>query len=59
MLFGLALFFFAFSALPWWRRVSKRLHDVLGRESFIHSQQFPRVYKLTPHPSLGIDISKW
>ena len=59
MLFGLALFFFAFSALPWWRRVSKRLHDVLGRASFICLQQLPSVYKLTPHLSLGIDISKW
>jgi hypothetical protein len=31
MLYGLAVFLFVFSAVPWWFNVSKHLHDILGR----------------------------
>jgi len=43
MLFGLAVFFFFFSMVPWGFKVSKRLHHVLGRTSvelFISEKRF-------------------
>jgi hypothetical protein len=30
LLFGLAVFFFLFGALPWWFKVHKDLKDILG-----------------------------
>ena len=30
LLFGLAVFFFIFGALPYWFKVHKHLHEILG-----------------------------
>lgn len=46
LLFGLAIFFFVFGALPWWFKVHKELKDILGcwALTFPNGMAFPLSY---------------
>lgn len=35
LLFGLAVFFFIFGALPYWFKLHKSLHEILGCEFYV------------------------
>ena len=41
LLFGLAVFFFIFGALPYWFKLHKHLHEILGCASRDLHERFP------------------
>lgn len=49
MLFGLAVFFFIFGVLPYWFKVHKHLHEILG----CWALTFPNGTSYAPLPSVS------